>query len=77
MIILDNISIWQKYSEKVGTEKVIVFIEESLDGQMPSAINANAEVYSRQLDVSKAVVPEYTGLQDIVFTQNNEIFSGH
>lgn len=66
--------VWQKYSEKVGEEKVIVFIEESLSGDMPEAISADAEVYSRQLDVSKAVVPEYTGLEDIVFTQNNEIF---
>ena len=66
--------VWQKYSEKIGTEKVIVFIEESLNGNMPTAINANAEVYSRQLDMSKAVVQEYTGLEDIVFTNNNTIF---
>lgn len=66
--------VWQKYSAGVGVEKVIVFIEESADGSMPTAINAKAKVYSRQLDVSKAVVPEYTGIQDIVFTQNNEIF---
>ena len=66
--------VWQKYAPSVGKETVIVFIEESLNGTMPTAINANAEVYSRQLDVSKAIVPEYTGLEDIVFTQNNEIF---
>lgn len=66
--------VWQKYSETVGTEKVIVFIEESLSGTMPTDIAADAEVYSRQLDVSKAVVPEYTGLEDIVFTRDNEIF---
>lgn len=66
--------VWQKYSPRVGKETVIVFIEESLSGNMPNAIAANAEVYSRQLDMSKAVVQEYTGLEDIVFTQNNEIF---
>ena len=66
--------VWQKYSAGVGVEKIIVFIDEAADGVMPTAIAKGAEIYSRQLDVSKAVVPEYTGLEDIVFTQNNEIF---
>ena len=66
--------VWQKYSPSVGTERVIVFIEESSTGSDPAAIAANAEVYSRQLDISKAVVPEYTGIEDIVFTNNNTIF---
>ena len=67
--------VWQKYSEKVGEETVIVFIEQSSTGSDPAAIAADAEVYSRQLDISQAVVPEYTGIQDIVFTNNNTIFS--
>jgi hypothetical protein len=66
--------VWQKYSPSVGTERVIVFIEESSTGSDPAAIAADAEVYSRQLDISKAVVPEYTGIEDIVFTNNNTIF---
>lgn len=66
--------VWQKYSPSVGTERIIVFIEESSTGADPAAIAADAEVYSRQLDISKAVVPEYTGIEDIVFTNNNTIF---
>ena len=66
--------VWQKYSQSVGTERIIVFIEESSTGADPAAIAADAEVYSRQLDISKAVVPEYTGIEDIVFTNNNTIF---
>jgi hypothetical protein len=66
--------VWQKYSAGVGVEKIIVFIDEAADGVMPTAIAEGAEIYSRQIDVSQAVVPEYTGLEDIVFTQNNEIF---
>ena len=66
--------VWQKYSPSVGTEKVIVFIEQSSTGSDPAAIAADAEVYSRQLDISSNVVPEYTGIQDIVFTNDNTIF---
>lgn len=66
--------VWQKYSPSVGTERVIVFIEESNTGSDPSAIAADAEVYSRQLDISSNIIPEYTGIQDIVFTNNNTIF---
>lgn len=66
--------VWQKYSPSVGTERVIVFIEESNTGSDPAAIAADAEVYSRQLDISSNIIPEYTGIQDIVFTNNNTIF---
>jgi hypothetical protein len=65
--------VWQKHTPSVGVEKVIVFIEESLSGEMPGAIPANAEVYSRQLNAA-TIVPEYTGIQDIIFTKDNTIF---
>lgn len=61
--------VWQKYSPTVGTEKVIVIINDGTAGEVATG----AEVYSRQLR-NDAIVPEYTGLQDIVITQNNKIF---
>ena len=61
--------VWQKYSPEVGKEKVIVIVNEGTAG----SVTTGAEVYSRQLR-NDAIVPEYTGLQDIVITQNNNIF---
>lgn len=61
--------VWQKYSAGVGQERVIVFIQ---DGDATD-VAADMTVLSRQLDKANPV-PEYTGLQDIVITQNNEIF---
>lgn len=67
--------VWQKYAPTVGTEKVLVFIEEASNGNLnPTDITEGSEVYSRQLDFSQNVVAEYTGLEDIVFTKNNTIF---
>lgn len=62
--------VWQKYSPTVGTEKVVVIINEG----DAAAVATGAEIYSRQLDSTAGIVPEYTGLQDIVITQNNKIF---
>ena len=46
-----------------------------LGSALPAAgTSAVAVVYSRQLDDSKAIAREYTGLEDIVVTQNNTIF---
>ncbi len=39
-----------------------------------SGTSAKATVYSRQLDDTGAIAREYTGLEDIVVTQNNKIF---
>jgi hypothetical protein len=36
-------------------------------------LKAGAEVYSRQLNAA-TIVPEYTGIQDIIFTKDNNIF---
>ena len=63
--------VWQKYNPNVGQEKVIVIINE---GSAAAVTGDNIEVYSRQLRATSPVVPEYTGLQDIVITQNNDIF---
>lgn len=63
--------VWQKYNPNVGQEKVIVIVNE---GSAAAVKGDNIEVYSRQLRAQSPVVPEYTGLQDIVITQNNNIF---
>lgn len=63
--------VWQKYNPVVGQEKVIVIVNE---GSAAAVTGDSIEVYSRQLRANSPVVPEYTGLQDIVITQNNNIF---
>lgn len=66
--------VWQKYSPSVGVEKVVVIINEG----SAAAVATGAEIYSRQLTGRNGqptrVENEYTGLQDIVITQNNNIF---
>lgn len=62
--------VWQKYSAGVGVEKIIVLLDAEAT---PAAIATGAEVYSRQLNAA-TIVPEYTGIQDIIFTEDNEIF---
>lgn len=66
--------VWQKYNSGVGTERVIVLVQEYATGKSLTDIVATNKVFSRQLNKEAAVVPEYTGLQDIVITQNNTIF---
>ena len=66
--------VWQKYNTGVGVERIIVLVQEYATGKSLSDIVATNKVFSRQLDVTAGVVPEYTGLQDIVLTQNNTIF---
>ena len=66
--------VWQKYNSGVGTERVIVLVQEYATGKDLDDIVATNKVFSRQLNKQAAVVPEYTGLQDIVITQNNTIF---
>lgn len=63
--------VWQKYSPNVGTEKVVVILNDgSANGD---GVVAGCKILSRQLRTNN-IVPEYTGLEDIVITQNNEIF---
>ena len=66
--------VWQKYNSGVGTERVIVLVQEYATGKDLDDVVATNKVFSRQLNKQAAVVPEYTGLQDIVITQNNNIF---
>ena len=66
--------VWQKYNTGVGVERIIVLVQEYATSKSLSDIVATNKVFSRQLDVTAGVVPEYTGLQDIVLTQNNTIF---
>ena len=66
--------VWQKYTSGVGAERIIVLVQEYATGKSLSDVVATNKVFSRQLNKNAAVVPEYTGLQDIVITQNNTIF---
>jgi hypothetical protein len=66
--------VWQKYNSGVGAERVIVLVQEYATGKDLDDIVATNKVFSRQLNKAAAIVPEYTGLQDIVITQNNTIF---
>jgi 5S rRNA maturation endonuclease (ribonuclease M5) len=62
--------VWQKYSAGVGVEKVIVLLDAEAT---VTELKSGAEVYSRQLNAA-TIVPEYTGIQDIIFTKDNNIF---
>ena len=66
--------VWQKYSSGVGEEKVIVIIQDYATGADLDDVVTGLSVLSRQLNKAAAPVPEYTGLQDIIITQNNNIF---
>lgn len=66
--------VWQKYNNGVGSERIIVLVQEYATSKSLTDIVATNKVFSRQLNKAAAVVPEYTGLQDIVITQNNTIF---
>jgi hypothetical protein len=63
--------VWQKYNPSVGKEKIVVILNDgSANGD---AVVTGCKIFSRQLRANN-IVPEYTGLQDIVITQNNDIF---
>ena len=72
-VVVAQGKVWQKYSAGVGTEKVIVIIQDYATGEDLSSVVTGLKVLSRQLN-KDIVVPEYTGLQDIVITQDNNIF---
>ena len=69
--ILAQGKVWQKYAPSVGKEKVVVILNDgSANGD---AVVTGCKILSRQLRTNN-IVPEYTGLEDIVITQNNDIF---
>jgi len=72
-VVVAQGKVWQKYASGVGAEKVIVIIQDYANGKALTDVVTGLKVLSRQL-VKTNVVPEYTGLQDIVITQNNNIF---
>lgn len=67
--------VWQKYNNDVGSERVIVLVQDYATGKDLDDIVAGSKIFSRQLDKTQLPVPEYTGLQDIVITQDNNIFN--
>jgi hypothetical protein len=72
-VVVAQGKVWQKYASGVGAEKVIVIIQDYATGKDLDDVVSGLKVLSRQLN-KNVVVPEYTGLQDIVITQNNTIF---
>ena len=79
--------IWQKDNTEIHSEKVLFIVEKvyKLAGSplawtagaltdVVAKTSGTATVYSRQLDETGAIAKEYTGLEDIVVTQNNTIF---
>ena len=81
--------IWQKDNTEIHSEKVLFIVEkvykltssgnklvfvEGEDSDVADKATGTAVVYSRQLDDKGAIAREYTGLEDIVCTQNNTIF---
>lgn len=72
-VVVAQGKVWQKYSANVGAENVIVLIQEYATGSDIDDVVTGLSVLSRQLDKA-VVVPEYTGLEDIVITNDNEIF---
>lgn len=66
--------IWQKDDATLGKESLIVVLDPIKDGEATAAeIKAGARLFARQMKTGAAVA-EYTGLEDIVCTQNTEIF---
>ena len=67
--------IWQKYLAS-GVERLLVIVDgDYASGKTQANVTTDCYVLSRQVRVTDTPVPEYTGLQDIVITQNNEIFN--
>lgn len=79
--------IWQKDNTEIHSEKVLFIVEKvyKLAGSplawtagtasdVVAKTSGTAIVYSRQLDDKGQIAKEYTGLEDIVVTQNNTIF---
>ncbi len=67
--------VYQKYSASVGAETLVFLAEEVYPANsVITEIPADAVVYARQLRIDESVKAEYTGLEDIIMTQNNTIF---
>lgn len=72
-VVVAQGKVWQKYSPKVGEEKIVVLIQDYAGANTLANVVTELKVLSRQLN-KNVVVPEYTGLQDIIITQDNNIF---
>lgn len=72
-VVVAQGKVWQKYSPDVATEKVVVIIQDYATGKSLTDVTTGLKVLSRQLN-KNVVVPEYTGLQDIIITKDNNIF---
>jgi hypothetical protein len=82
--------IWQKDNTDIGSEKILfiveavykltsssgslVWVKQDAFTDVVAKSSGTGVVYSRQLDESGAIAREYTGLEDIVVTQNNFLF---
>jgi len=82
--------VWQKDNTEIHSEKILfiveavykltsssgslVWVKQDSMSDVVAKSSGTAVVYSRQLDETGAIAREYTGLEDIVVTQNNFIF---
>ena len=67
--------IFDKPTISVHNESVRVVVNEAESKGSINFATDTVEVYARQLDPSQGVKAEYTGLEDIVMTQDNTIFN--
>lgn len=71
--------IFDKPSNSIHDETVRVIVDATDTLNNKGTVNLGGTdtvtVYARQLDPSKGIQAEYTGLEDIVMTQNNTIFN--
>lgn len=67
--------IFDKVNNSIHDESIRVVVnDDASDGTIDFGVDT-VTVYARQLDPKQAVKAEYTGLEDIVMTQNNKIFN--
>lgn len=62
------------YKLTAGTGGALNWVKQTGFSDVVAKSSGTAVVYSRQLDETGAIAKEYTGLEDIVVTQNNTIF---
>lgn len=62
------------YKLTAGTGGALSWVKQTDFSDVVAKASGTAVVYSRQLDETGAIAKEYTGLEDIVVTQNNTIF---
>lgn len=69
-----TVKIFDKPSSTIHNETVRVIVNAAESAGTVSLATDTVEVYARQLNPAAAVKAEYTGLEDIVMTQDNTIF---